>query len=159
MEKVLFICTANVCRSPMAAAIFNALAEDRGLAVRAESAGVAALERGSMASNAVVALGEIGVAPPPHRARQISRSMLENTDLVLAMTPEHVEVLRRSAADFADRIHTLPGYATGAPDLEGVPDPYGNTVLSYRATVRQLVNYIELLLDRLGEKAPGRQPR
>lgn len=44
MKKVLFVCTANVCRSPMAAAIFNALAEDRDLPFRAESTGVAALE-------------------------------------------------------------------------------------------------------------------
>jgi protein-tyrosine phosphatase len=61
LKKVLFVCTANICRSPMAEAIFNALAEDRGLEFRAESAGVAALRDEPMAPNASAALEEIGV--------------------------------------------------------------------------------------------------
>ena len=61
MKKVLFVCTANVCRSPMAQAIFNALAEDSGLPFRAESAGTAALEGALMAPNAVAVLEEAGV--------------------------------------------------------------------------------------------------
>jgi protein-tyrosine phosphatase len=52
IKQILLVCTANVCRSPMAEAIFNALAEERGLAWRAESAGVAALEGEDITPNA-----------------------------------------------------------------------------------------------------------
>ncbi len=60
-KKVLFVCRANICRSPMAEAIFNAVAEDRGLAYRAASAGVAALVDEDMAPNARAALEELGI--------------------------------------------------------------------------------------------------
>ena len=61
MKKVLFVCTANTCRSPMA--------QDEGLHFRAESAGTEALEGTAMAENAVAALEEAGIYPALHSAR------------------------------------------------------------------------------------------
>jgi protein-tyrosine-phosphatase len=70
--QVLFVCTANVCRSPMAEAIFNVLAEDREfLPFRAESAGTAALEGRPMDPNAVATFREAGIYPEPRRARRV----------------------------------------------------------------------------------------
>src|SRR5919107_6136253 len=92
--QILFICTANVCRSPMAEEIFNALAEERGLAWRAESAGVAALEGEDITPNARAALDEVGIYANEHRARQVGEAMLGRADLVLAMSPRHVAALR-----------------------------------------------------------------
>ncbi len=148
MEKVLFVCTANICRSPMAEALFNALAEDKGLGVRARSAGVAALKGEPIAPNAREALEEVGVYPKDHRARQVSAGMLEEADLVLAMTPRHVAELRRAFGD-SSRARTLPEYASGASGEKGIPDPYGSPMSSYRTSVRQLFGYVDLLLDRL----------
>ena len=68
MKKVLFVCTANTCRSPRAQAIFDALAEDEGLPFRAESADTEALEGTAMAENAVAALEEAGIYPGFHSA-------------------------------------------------------------------------------------------
>ena len=64
-KKVLFVCTANVCRSPMAEAIFNALAEERGLLWRAESAGVAALVDEDITPNARAALEVVTLREAP----------------------------------------------------------------------------------------------
>jgi protein-tyrosine phosphatase len=69
VKKVLFVCTANTCRSPMAQAIFDTLTEDEGLPFRAESAGTEALEGTAMAENAVAALEEAGIYPGLHSAR------------------------------------------------------------------------------------------
>ncbi len=78
MEKVLFVCTANICRSPMAQELFNALAEDTGLPFRAESAGTAALEGRPMAENALAALEEAGIYPQEaHSARRVSAAIIE----------------------------------------------------------------------------------
>jgi protein-tyrosine-phosphatase len=76
VKKVLFVCTANICRSPMAAAMFNALAEDGTLPFRAESAGTAALEGRPMAENSLAALEEVGIHPEAHRARRVSEAMI-----------------------------------------------------------------------------------
>ena len=134
----------------MAAAIFDALAEDRGLSLRAESAGVAALEGNPMAPNALVALGEVGIYPQEPRARQVSGPRLEEADLVLAMSPRHVAALNeRFGSLLDDKLHTLPAYASGVPSEEGIPDPYGHTITTYRASVRQLLGCVERVVERL----------
>jgi protein-tyrosine phosphatase len=69
VKKVLFVCTANTCRSPMAWAIFDTLAEDEGLRFRAESVGTEALEGTAIAENAVAAPEEAGIYPGLHSAR------------------------------------------------------------------------------------------
>src|SRR5215208_5020548 len=148
-RQILFVCTANVCRSPMAEAIFNALAEERGLAWRAESAGVAALVGEDITPNARAALDEVGIYANEHRARQVGEAMLEEADLVLAMGPRHVATLRRRFGDLSERVYALPQYALGSPPEEGMPDPYGQTMTAFRASVRQLLDYTEALVGRL----------
>ncbi|MGB3681961.1 MAG: hypothetical protein WA990_05690 [Rubrobacteraceae bacterium] len=149
MEKVLFVCTANICRSPTAEAIFNALAEDTGLSFRAESAGTAALAGKPMAPNAEAALIEAGIYPGNHHARQVNEAMLRGAGLVLAMTPRHVAKLRSLYGELARETYTLPGYATSIPNEEGIPDPYGHTMVAYRSSVRLLYEYIERVVNRL----------
>lgn len=149
VKKVLFVCTANICRSPMAQAIFDALAEDGGLAFRAESAGTAALEGRAIAPNVVAALEEAGIYPGFHRARQMGEAMVEEAELVLAMTPQHATMLRRLAGNPARGIHALPEYAMGVQG-EGIPDPYGLTMAAYRSTLRQIYEHVERVVGRLG---------
>jgi protein-tyrosine-phosphatase len=143
MKKVLFVCTANICRSPMAEAIFEALAKDEDLPVRVESAGITALEGELMDPNARKVLEEVGIYTEGRSARKVNETMLKEADLVLAMTPHHVAELRRLFGDYSYKIYTLPGYANGADDNEGIPDPYGLTVFAYRVSVRQLFEYID----------------
>lgn len=155
MRKILFVCTANICRSPMAEAILDALTEDRGLAFQAESAGTVALVGKNIAPNAVEALEEIGVYTGDHHARQVDETMLEESDLILTMTPRHVGTLRSFRTDLGhsghEKIFTLPEYATGGLRDEAISDPYGYTMSAYRSSVRQLLVYAEQLVDRLKE--------
>jgi protein-tyrosine-phosphatase len=132
----------------MAEAMFNALAEDRGLGFRAESAGVRALKGEPMAPNASAALEEMGIYAEGHRAREVSEEMLEGDVLVLAMGPRHVEKLRRVFGETFE-VHSLPRYVNSGTGDEEVPDPYGSTMTAYRASARQLLDYVTLLLDRL----------
>ncbi len=155
-KKILFVCTANICRSPMAEAMFNALAEERELAWRAQSAGVAALIDEDIASHARMALEEVGVYAQRHRARQVSEEMLEEADLVLTMGPRHMAALRGRFGDLPDKIYTLPEYATGASGEEGIPDPYGHAMTAYRASVRQLLEYIGGVMKRLEREEASR---
>lgn len=149
MERVLFVCTANICRSPMAASIFNGLAEDEGMTFRAESAGVAALVGDPMAPHAITALGEAGFRPQAHSARQVNGTMIEGAKLVLAMSPQHVETLRESYEGASIKTYALPEYATDTPARDGVTDPYGYPLSAYRKSVRLLYEYVERTIKKL----------
>jgi protein-tyrosine phosphatase len=132
----------------MAEAIFNALAEDGDLPFRAQSAGTAALKGKTITPNAVAALEEAGIYPGPHRARQVGERMIEEAELVLAMTPQHAATLRRIGGNPAGGIHALPAYAMGVMD-QGIPDPYGLTMSAFRSTLRQIYEHVERVVGRL----------
>lgn len=133
----------------MAEAIFNALAEDTNLSFRAESAGTAALEGKPMDPNAEAAVVEMGIYPEPHRARQVGEALIEDADLVLAMTPRHLAEIGSFYRDSPREVYTLLEYATGAPAREGIPDPHGYTMAAYRSSARQLYEYVERVVDHL----------
>ncbi len=147
MERVLFICTANICRSPMAGGIFDALAEDMRLSFRSESAGVAALVKEPAAPHAVRAMEELGIDIRGHRARQVDEAVIQSADLVLTMTPRHRETLHRNFPEFREKIRTLPEYSTGS--ATGIADPYGYDFSVYRTSAREILRHVELVLERL----------
>ena len=152
MTRLLFVCTANLCRSPIAEAVFNVLAEEGGLNFWAESAGVAAQEGRPMTPEAVSVLEEIGgVRARTHQSRRLKQTTLDGADLVLTMSPGHVAKIRREFGNFAPEVHVLPGYV-GATGEEEVPDPYGRSMAVYRATAYQIFGYVDLLVKRLGRK-------
>lgn len=134
----------------MAEAIFNDLADEKGLEARAGSAGVAALEGRPMAPEVRDVLREIGVSVnEAHRALQADEAALDGADLVLTMEPWHIAEVRRKFGDAPPfEMHTLPDYV-GASGEGGVPDPYGRTANAYRAAAYQIFEYVDLLIKRL----------
>jgi protein-tyrosine phosphatase len=113
-RKVLFVCTANISRSLIVEAVFNALLSDRDMPFEAQSAGTVGLVGEPMAPYARAALEEVGVYTEGHRARHVDANMLEEADVVSAMTPEHAATLWRLFSESLEKIHTLPGYAAGS---------------------------------------------
>lgn len=147
VKKVLFVCTANLCRSPMAEALFNDLARERRLPFVAESAGVSAREDFDMAPHAREAMDEIGARVASHRSRRITKRMLDDADLILVMGSRHRAETER-VLGVSEKVHLLGEYV-GEPSGEEVPDPYGLTLFAYRASARQLYGYVEKALDRM----------
>jgi protein-tyrosine-phosphatase len=137
----------------MAEAILNALAEDAGLGLRAESAGVAALEGADMDSGARAALEEMGIYAGDHRARQVIRSLVEEADLVLTMSPRQSAKLLESFDVSPDKVHTLPAYSYGASSREGIVDPHGQSMQTYRAASRVIAEHVSSLVDRAASGA------
>lgn len=150
---VLFVCTANICRSPMAETIFNVLSGERRLPYRAESAGITDFGSSPMSSSAREILGEAGIPAGDHRARMVTEDMFWEARLVLVMGPRHVAELSRRFGD-SEKVHLLQEYASGVSDGRKIPDPYGQSMFTYRASMRQIFEYVEGSVDRIECERP-----
>lgn len=147
---ILFVCTGNTCRSPMAAGVFRALVERAGTAecFVVGSSGIGAGRKGQPASRlAIEAAGRRGYDIDDHRARGTSREDLARFDLPLAMERTHLAALRALAPiDRQDRPILLMKFA---PQLgvDEVPDPYGGPAAVYE----QVLDLIETACNGLFE--------
>lgn len=107
MEQIIFICTGNTCRSPMAEGLFRAHNGEEKTGLTAASAGLYT-ENGLPASaNAAAAAGERGADISAHRSQQLTAEMAENAKYLVCMTGSHYDRLCELFPDCADKIFTL----------------------------------------------------
>ncbi len=144
VKKILFVCTGNTCRSPMAEGIFNEICKNRGISAIADSAGIYA--DGSPASkNAVLAMKELGVDINGRKSRNITDDMIKSADLVLTMSGSHKNALISVFGD-SKKIKTLSEFVGEAGD---VPDPFGGSMDTYRQCRDSLKALIGKVVDKL----------
>ena len=152
--KLLFVCTGNTCRSPLAEAIARKIAIDRGLTdLEVASAGTSAWD-GAAASDGALLVGmEHGLDLSHHRAQLLSRELVASADVVLAMGPHHLE--RVQALGGTNNAWTLTGYASHGKNERAISDPVGAELAVYRATYLELEREIRRALDRLTADRPS----
>lgn len=151
---VLFVCTGNTCRSPMAAALFRRLLADRLKAkpedlesrgYRILSAGTAAGQGGAATEEAERAVRDYGADLSRHSSRPVSPGMVEDADRVFVMTGRHRRVLVEWMPEHEGKIQLLD---PGGKDVE---DPVGGSLEVYRGSARKIHGFLQ---DRLKEIAP-----
>jgi len=126
--RVCFVCTGNICRSPMAESVFRARTAEAGLdgLVEVDSAGTGGWHEGDGADPRTVSVLEENGYESSHTARQFQPSWFSRLDLVIALDTGHLKALRRLARTPKDaaKVRLLRSYDPAAGDDLDVPDPY-----------------------------------
>ncbi len=154
--RILFVCTGNTCRSAIADAIARKVAVERALAdVEVASAGTSAWD-GAPASDGALLVGmERGFDLGQHRSQTLTRQLVHDADLVLAMGPHHLE--RIEALGGAGKAYLLTDFASRGAISRPVNDPIGGELDVYRATADELDQEVRRVFDRiLAEHSSGK---
>lgn len=144
-KRILFVCTGNTCRSPMAEALARSLLEDRSLEFA--SAGLSAEEGAPASEPARAVMARRGLDLESHRARRVGDAILAEAALVLAMEAKHRDRLAGFPSS-EGKVMLLSEWAGTPPPGPGVDDPYGKGESDYELTADRLAELIEAGLRR-----------
>jgi protein-tyrosine-phosphatase len=146
--RLLFVCTGNTCRSPLAEAIARRLITDRGIGdIEVSSAGTSAWSDAPASDGSLLVALEHGIDLTDHRARPLSSEIVAASDLILTMGPHHLD--RAEALGGTGRSWLLTVFNHGAKNGQPIGDPFGGDLAVYRGTFDELHREIEMMLDRV----------
>ena len=147
--NILFVCTGNTCRSPMAAAILSKISSDNNIDLMIDSAGIMAEDNAPASDNAISAMIEMRIDISNHRAHQITNDDIIQADLILTMTEGQKMILDQLAPG---KIFTLTEFAGSFGDIS---DPYGGDLDEYRETAKEIydvmVDAAEKIMDMMND--------
>ena len=153
--RILFVCTGNTCRSALADALARKVVVERGLPeMEVQSAGTSAWD-GAPASDGALLVGlERALDLSQHRAQTLTRELVRDADLVLAMGPHHLE--RIEALGGGGKAYLLTEFASHGASARPVNDPIGGELDVYRLTADELEQEVRRVFDRISaERSSG----
>jgi protein-tyrosine-phosphatase len=145
--KLLFVCTGNTCRSPMAEGLARELFGDE---IQVKSAGLEAWEGEKASTQALEVFRERNLNLSHHRSRRINSELLSEADWVIPMTQAQEDNLKQRFPQYSSKICCLGGWGDRRRDIR---DPWMGSVSEYRQTLLEIEELLYLLKERLKERS------
>jgi protein-tyrosine-phosphatase len=150
VQKILFVCSGNQCRSPMAEGILkDMVARDGRLrlaGIEVQSAGTLYFGGASATANAIKVMLDQGIDISQHRSQPITAELCEWADTILVMTKEHEDFILNWVKAEKAKVHLLTEYVGEKGEVD---DPVESTILGYRHCAALLKNLISSLCTQL----------
>jgi len=146
MKKILFICSGNTCRSPMAEALLNyELEKDNIKDYEAESAGIHCFNEMPASENSIKVIQELDIDITDHKSKKINTIILNEAYKIIALTQSIAEQLKRYYPEFREKITTLKFYLENRDD--DVRDPFMSDVNEYRCCREEIYKCVKKLVE------------
>ena len=144
--NILFVCTGNSCRSPMAEWILKDLLNQQGVEnLVVESAGTMAPENRLATNYTLMVMVERGIDIASHRSRMLTEQMVEKADLILVMEKSHKLFIEEMVPSAKEKVFLLKFFGSGGYDQD-VQDPIGRDLEFYRHCREELEKEVERIL-------------
>ncbi len=147
MKKVIFVCTENTCRSPIAEGIFRKVVAERGIQLEILSAGIFARAGQTASKEAVQVSLEKGIDISKHQAIALDHEIMASADLIITMTDKQKSLVEGICPDYEEKIYTLKEFNGKEIKELNIKDPLGGDVLAYRNCANELECELELFAE------------
>ncbi len=144
-HRILMVCTANICRSPMAEALARRYAQERQQHIEIRSCGTHALTGQPASANGIKAVREVGGELDGHASQPVTEELVDWADRILVMELRHASHIRELFPRSDEKLQML-GTFGGTMEID---DPYGGWIFKYRRSRDEIRRCVEAFIDRL----------